>query len=41
MSAGIPSIIFWIAVALYIVNAVLVMAIRQTTVATVATAAAE
>jgi MFS family permease len=41
MSAGIPSIIFWIAVALYIVNAVLVMAIRQTTVPTVATAAAE
>ena len=41
MSAGIPSIICWIAVALYIVNAVLVMAIRQTTVPTVATAAAE
>ncbi len=41
MSAGIPSIIFWIAVALYIVNAVLVAAIRQATVPTVVTAAAE
>ncbi len=41
MSAGTPSIIFWIAVALYLVNAVLVMMIRQTTVPTVVTAAAE
>jgi MFS family permease len=41
MTAGIPSLIFWIAVALYAVNAVLVMAIRQSTVATVAPAAAE
>ena len=35
MSAGIPSLIFWIAVGLYLVNAVLVMMIRQTTVPTV------
>ena len=41
MSAGAPSIIFWIAVGLYLVNAVLVMMIRQTTVPTVVTAAAE
>ena len=42
MSAGIPSLIFWIAVCLYLVNAALVMMIRQTTVPTVArTAAAE
>ncbi|HTB37139.1 MAG TPA: MFS transporter [Reyranella sp.] len=42
MSAGIPSLIFWIAVGLYLVNAALVMMIRQTTVPTVArTAAAE
>jgi MFS transporter, FSR family, fosmidomycin resistance protein len=42
MSAGIPSLIFWIAVGLYLVNAVLVMMIRQTTVPTVVrTAAAE
>lgn len=41
MSAGVPSIIFWIAVGLYIVNAALVMTIRQTTVPTVVTAAAE
>jgi MFS transporter, FSR family, fosmidomycin resistance protein len=41
MSAGLPSLIFWIAVALYLVNAALVMAIRQTTVPTIATAAAE
>ena len=41
MSAGIPTIIFWIAVGLYVVNAALVMAIRQTTVPTVVTAAAE
>ncbi|MEA2813353.1 MAG: transporter, family, fosmidomycin resistance protein, partial [Rhodospirillaceae bacterium] len=41
MSAGVPSIIFWIAVGLYLVNAALVMAIRQTTAPTVVTAAAE
>ena len=42
MSAGIPNLIFWIAVGLYLVNAALVMMIRQTTVPTVArTAAAE
>ena len=42
MSSGVPSIIFWIAVGLYLVNAALVMAIRQTTAPTVArTAAAE
>jgi MFS transporter, FSR family, fosmidomycin resistance protein len=42
MSAGAPSIIFWIAVGLYLLNAALVMAIRQTTVPTVVrTAAAE
>ena len=41
MSAGMPSIIFWTAVVLYLVNAALVLAIRQSTVPTVATAAAE
>ena len=41
MSSGVPSIIFWIAVGLYFVNAALVMVIRQTTVPTVVTAAAE
>jgi MFS transporter, FSR family, fosmidomycin resistance protein len=41
MTAGVPSIIFWIAVALYLVNAALVMVIRQTTAPTVVTAAAE
>jgi MFS family permease len=41
MTAGMPSIIFWVAVVLYAVNAVLVMAIRQTTTPTVAAAAAE
>ena len=41
MTAGIPSIIFWIAVGLYLINAGLVMAIRQTTVPTVVTAAAD
>jgi predicted MFS family arabinose efflux permease len=42
MSAGVPSLIFWIAIGLYVVNAGLVMAIRQTTVPTaVTTAAAE
>jgi FSR family fosmidomycin resistance protein-like MFS transporter len=43
MGAGHPATIFWIAVALYVINAGLVMAIRQSTVPTVATrtAAAE
>ena len=43
MGAGYPAMIFWIAVGLYVINAGLVMAIRQTTVPTVATrpAAAE
>ncbi|MFO1157411.1 MAG: MFS transporter [Reyranellaceae bacterium] len=41
MTAGIPSLIFWIAVGLYAVNAVIVMAIRQSTVSTIAPAAAE
>jgi MFS transporter, FSR family, fosmidomycin resistance protein len=41
MTAGVPSIIFWIAVGLYLVNAALVMVIRQTTAPTVVTAAAE
>lgn len=43
MGAGMPAIIFWIAVALYVINAGLVMAIRQNTTRTVATrpAAAE
>jgi MFS family permease len=41
MTAGLPSIIFWVAVGLYLVNAALVMVIRQTTVPTVVTAAAE
>jgi MFS family permease len=36
MTMGLPSMMFWISVALYLVNAVLVMAIRQTTAATVA-----
>jgi MFS transporter, FSR family, fosmidomycin resistance protein len=40
MSAGIPSLIFWIAVGLYLVNAALVMMIRQTTVPTVVRTAA-
>lgn len=40
MTAGVPVIIFWIAIGLYVVNAALVMAIRQTTVPTVVTAAA-
>jgi MFS family permease len=34
MGAGYPAMIFWIAVGLYVINAGLVMAIRQTTVAT-------
>lgn len=41
MTVGLPSYIFWIAVALYIINAGLVLAIRQTTVSTVVPAAAE
>ena len=41
MTVGLPSFIFWIAVALYAINAVLVLAIRQTTVSTVVPAAAE
>ena len=41
MSSGVPSIIFWIAVGLYLVNAALVLVIRQTTAPTVVTAAAE
>jgi FSR family fosmidomycin resistance protein-like MFS transporter len=43
MGAGMPSIIFWTAVALYVINAGLVMAIRQSTAPAVAprTAAAE
>jgi MFS transporter, FSR family, fosmidomycin resistance protein len=42
MGAGHPATIFWIAVGLYVINAGLVMAIRQSTAPTVArTAAAE
>jgi MFS family permease len=43
MTSGMPSLIFWIAVGLYVINAGLVMAIRQSTTPTVATrpAAAE
>jgi MFS family permease len=41
MAHGLPSAIFWAAVGLYIVNAMLVMVIRQATVPTVAAAAAE
>ncbi|WP_421999429.1 MFS transporter [Reyranella sp.] len=41
MTHGVPSAIFWIAVTLYVINAGLVMAIRQNTVPTVAPAAAE
>lgn len=40
MTAGMPTIIFWAAVVLYVINAVLVMAIRQTTVPAVARPAA-
>jgi MFS transporter, FSR family, fosmidomycin resistance protein len=40
MTAGLPSIIFWVAVGLYLVNAALVLVIRQTTVPAVVTAAA-
>lgn len=39
MSSGMPSIIFWIAIALYVVNAGLVLSIHQNTVRTVTTAA--
>ncbi|WP_395712858.1 MFS transporter [Reyranella sp.] len=39
MSSGMPSIIFWIAIALYIVNAGLVLSIHQNTVRTVTTTA--
>ena len=39
MTAGTPGIIFWIAVSLYLVNAALVMVIRQTIVPTVVPAA--
>jgi FSR family fosmidomycin resistance protein-like MFS transporter len=43
MTSGLPTLIFWIAVGLYVINAGLVMAIRQSTTPTVATrpAAAE
>ncbi len=41
MSAGVPSVIFWIAVGLYVINAGLVAVIRQATVPTAVTAAAE
>ena len=41
MTAGLPSIIFWVAVGLYLVNAALVLVIRQTTVPAVVTAAAD
>ncbi len=41
MTAGMPSMIFWIAVALYVINAVIVMAIRQNTVRTSVTVAAD
>jgi MFS family permease len=41
MSAGLPSIIFWVAVVLYAANAALVLLIRQTTMPKMVTAAAE
>jgi len=41
MTAGAPTVIFWIAVVLYIVNAGLVMAIRQNSTPTASPAAAE
>jgi MFS transporter, FSR family, fosmidomycin resistance protein len=41
MTAGMPTAIFWIAVVLYVVNAGLVMAIRQNSVAAASPAAAE
>jgi len=40
MSSGLPSVIFWIAIALYIVNAGLVLSIHQNTIRTVTTAPA-
>jgi MFS transporter, FSR family, fosmidomycin resistance protein len=40
MGTGHPATIFWIAVGLYVINAVLVMAIRQNTVPTVVTGTA-
>lgn len=39
MSSGLPSVIFWIAIALYIVNAGLVLSIHQNTVRSVTTRA--
>jgi hypothetical protein len=36
MGAGHPALIFWIAVALYVINAAIVVAIRQTTTPRVA-----
>ena len=39
MSSGLPSVIFWIAIALYIVNAGLVLSIHQSTVRTLTTRA--
>jgi FSR family fosmidomycin resistance protein-like MFS transporter len=41
MTMGLPSFIFWIAVGLYVINAALVLAIRQTTMPTAVHAAAE
>jgi FSR family fosmidomycin resistance protein-like MFS transporter len=41
MTSGVPSIIFWIAVGLYVINAMMVMVIRQTIVPRAVTAAAE
>jgi hypothetical protein len=41
MASGLPSVIFWSAVVLYIVNAGLVLVIRQATAPTVAAAVAE
>jgi predicted MFS family arabinose efflux permease len=41
MSAGMPSIIFWAAVVLYVINAALVLVIHQSTTPAIATAAAE
>jgi hypothetical protein len=41
MSAGMPSIIFWVAVVLYVINAALVLVIRQSTTPSIVRAAAE
>jgi predicted MFS family arabinose efflux permease len=41
MSAGMPSVIFWAAVVLYVINAALVLVIRQSTTSTIVAAAAE